>query len=108
MAKLPDKTLKAPTWFENRDWIVNEHGIAHKAGHADVTWGEVTQFADLSVRTIHPFYIEPWPFRASTKAEKWFDSDSYSEAFKFAVGHVVTKRFNLKAVRQCIANFPNA
>lgn len=108
MENLPDKTVKAPTWFENRDWIVGEQGIAHKAGHATVTWEEVNQFADLSVRTIHPFYVQPWPFWASTKAEAWFDCDSYSEAFKFAVGHVVMKRFNLKAARQHIANFSNA
>jgi hypothetical protein len=108
MENLPDKTVKAPTWFENRDWIVGEQGIAHKAGHATVTWEEVNQFADLSVRTIHPFYVQPWPFWASTKAEAWFDCDSYSEAFKFAVGHVVMKRFNLNAARQHIANFPNA
>lgn len=108
MVNLPDKTLKAPMWFENRDWIVGEHGIAHKGGYAVVTWEEVNQFADLSVSTIHPFYLEPWPFRASTKAEDWFDSDSYSEAFKFALGHVVMKRFNLKAVRQYNVNFPNA
>jgi hypothetical protein len=103
-----DKTLKPPMGFENRDWIVDQHGIAHKAGYATVTWEEVGQFADLSVKTIHPFYLEPWPFRASTKTEAWFDYDSYSEAFKFAVGHVVMKRFNLKAARQHIANFPNA
>ena len=108
MENLPDKTVKAPTWFENRDWIVGEQGIAHKAGHATVTWEEVNQFADLSVRTIHPFYVQPWPFWASTKAEAWFDFDSYSEAFHFAVGHVVMKRFNLKAAPHTIPNFPNS
>ena len=101
-------TIKAPTWFENRDWIVGEQGITNKAGHAIVTWDEVNQFADLSVRTVHPFYLEPWPFRASTKAEDWFDNESYTEALKYALGHVLMKRFNRNAVRQYVANFPNA
>ena len=103
----PEKTLKAPIWFENSHWFVGEQGVVDKGTNTIVTWDEVNKFAELSVSTIHPFYIQPWPFWESTKKEAWFNYESYSEAFKYALGHVVMKRFHQKAARRYIQNYPN-
>jgi hypothetical protein len=103
----PQKTLKAPIWFQNSHWVVGEQGIVDKQTNTTVSWDQVNQFAQMSVSTIHPFFIEPWPFRASTKAEAWFHFGSYSEAFRYALGHVVIKRYNQKAARRYLQNYPN-
>jgi hypothetical protein len=102
-----DNQLAAPVWFSNSHWYVNQDGINSKETKAVVTWEEVIQFDECTVRTTWPFYLEPWPFRQSVRKEAWFDYDSYAEAFKYCVGHVAMKRWNQKAMKQYIANNPN-
>jgi hypothetical protein len=102
-----EKTLKAPIWFENSHWFVGEQGVVDKETNTIVTWDQVNTFAQLSVSTIHSFWEQPWPFWESTKKEAWFDYVSYSEAFRYALGCVVIKRFHQKAARRYLQNYPN-
>jgi len=103
-----EKQVQPVTWFENKHWLVNQNGINSKDTDVVVTWEEDEQFYKCSVKTIWPFYLEPWPFRASTRKEAWFDLESYSEAFRFAVGGIAMKTWNRKAAQQYNLTYPNA
>jgi len=103
-----NKHVGPASYFENKDWVVNQYGIINKAGNCDlVTWEEVKTFHALEVRTVHPFYIQPWPFWASTRKEKWFNNDTYREAFCYALGFLTMKDYNRKAVKLYVAVHPN-
>ena len=104
-----DKHVGPPSYFQNNDWVVNQYGIHNKAGNCDpVTWDEVKSFNALQVKTIHPFYIEPWPFRASTNKKKWFNQETYMEAFCYALGFITLKNYNGKALKHYVALYPNS
>ena len=102
-----EKHVSPITYFENQHWLVNQYGINSKDCEVVVTWEEVRQFYDCSVKTIWPFYLEPYPFRRSTTAEAWFNLESYAEAFQFSIGALAMKRWNQKAAQQYNLNYPN-
>jgi len=101
--------IKPVAFFVNKDWAVNQYGVCHKAGKCDpITWEEIKTFHGLQVKTIHSLSVQPWPFWESTKEEKWFNSETYTEAFCFALGFLSIKQHNAKAVKHYVALYPNA
>jgi len=97
------------SFFENKNWVVNETGIVSKTNKEIVVgWENVDEVFNGSVRTVHPFYKQPYPFWGHTLEQKWFDYETYQQAMMFALGHVALTRWNLKAVRQYNANNPNS
>ena len=99
------------TLFENADWIVNESGIElkDKSYKIDtVSWDEIKSFYNLEVNTIRPFYIEPFPFWVTDVNEKWFNRDTYTEAFTFALGRLSIQKWNQKAAQRFNELHPNA
>ena len=100
--------LKKPVFFKNKDWSVTKDGIEHNLGKVDyVSWEEINQVLECSVRTIYPFYVEAYPFRALHK-EADFDKEAYSDAFRYALGYLAMKRWNKKAVEHYVALYPEA
>ena len=100
--------IKSVSFFENKDWTVNQSGLCHKETNTQVTWEEIKTFHGLEVRTIHSFSVQPWPFWEFTKKEKWFNYETYKEAFCFALGFLTMVRHNAKALKHYAALHPKS
>ena len=98
-------------YFENKDWKVTEIGIELKNTSVQcdpVDWVEIKSFYNLEIKTIRPFYIEPFPFFKSDLEKEWFNKETYTEAFTFAVGKLALMEWNRKAAKRFNELYPNA
>ena len=105
---MKNEHVKPFSFFENKDWAVNQYGLSHKKTDTQITWEEIKTFHALEVKTIHSFSVQPWPFWEQTKKQAWFNCETYTEAFCFALGFMSIKQHNAKALKRHAVNFTNA